>query len=130
MGKFMLMALLAAFSGSAMAQQWVKINSSAVEDLYVDLSSISRARDFIHMTSLTDYKAEQIRGSGVRYLSAKMQGQYNCKNGMTRAVSIRLHMQNMGNGFSIEGAVPPHTWKAKLPLTPEENFWRFACARG
>jgi hypothetical protein len=131
MRKFRLMIsiiMLAALSGSAMAE-WVRISGNAIEDNYVDPVTMRHSGDIVLLWVLIDYRAEQIRNSGFRFLSSKTQYEFNCKGTRARIVSTRLHSANMANGFSVDATQFSLSWTPVAPGSADHAFWKFACGK-
>lgn len=128
MRKFLLMIMLAAVSGGAMAE-WVRITGNAMEDDYVDPITMRRTRDAVQLWVLMDFKVEQVRNSGFRFMSSKSQYEFNCKDMQARIIGARLHSANMAGGFSVDATPISFPWKPIAPGSADHVFWKFACGK-
>lgn len=126
-----LMILLLALSGGA-AADWIKIGTglgSGGFDIYADSTTAVRARDTAKMWSLSNFKIEQTRSSGFRFLSSKSYDEYDCKIGRLRVLSLVTYSGNMASGVSMDTGIAARDWKPITPGSVEDTSWKLACAR-
>ncbi|MFA7281956.1 MAG: surface-adhesin E family protein [Sterolibacterium sp.] len=132
MRKIIVMLLLVALDGSAMAE-WTKVteekDGSAV--YYSDTSSIQNSSGgLITIWELNDFKDQDDNGSK----STKIQAEYNCVNEQFRVHSVTVYSQNMGRGEVIAALSPSDT--KYQPISPDSAesavayaMLKFACGK-
>lgn len=132
MRKIILMLLLVALNGSAMAE-WTKVteekDSSAI--YYADSSSIQKSADgLITIWELNDLKEQDEIGSR----STKIQAEYDCAHEQFRVLSVIVYSQNMGNGEVIVTFSPLDTPHQPVPPDSADSaatytMLKFACGK-
>lgn len=132
MRKIILMLLLVALNGSAMAE-WTKVteekDGSAI--YYADASSIQKSADgLITIWELNDLKEQDENGSR----STKIQAEYDCVHEQFRALLVIVYSQNMGNGKVILTFSPFDTEYQPIPPDSAESaatykMLKFACGK-
>jgi len=127
MRKAILMMLLAVASHSAMAD-WINVGSNENTTLYVNPADIKRAGNMATMWTMTDYKTAQ-KDMGEKYLSAKDQNEYDCKEIKTRRRASSQHSENMGKGKVVYSDSYTTRWKPVPPDSGIEILWKFACIK-
>lgn len=127
MRKVILMMLLAVWSISA-AAEWVKFATPEDYTVYFDNASIRKAGDRVKVWELFNYKTQQ-RGIGSdRYMSAKLQYEYDCKADQYRVLYTSLHSGNMGGGKVLDtGSDFVGEWAPIAPGTLPDAFWKLSC---
>ena len=129
MRKLILMMLLAAASGSAIAE-WFKIDESKIipQTTYVEPGSIARSGNKAKMWVLYDYK-ETKTVEQYEYKSMKVYAEYDCKEAQSRIISYLLHEENMGKGkvISSSGEAIPSNWVPVPPKSIDEFLMQAAC---
>ncbi len=130
MRAIILVGLLAVVSGNASAD-WVKLGADLVGgfDIYVDPTTATRAKDIAHVWTLSDFKTEQSRSSGFRYLSAKSKYDFDCKLGRSRVTSQVTYSGNMASGISVDAGIASREWKPVMPGGVEDTSMKLACGR-
>ena len=98
MNKLLLTLTLALLSTNAMAT-WTRVGRSdelggGGVTVYVDYDTIQKSGNKVKMWTLKDYKAEQETG-GVKYLSFKIQKEFNCDDGQNRYLTHLVFSGNM-----------------------------------
>lgn len=127
MRKIFLMMLLAVASNSAMAE-WVSVGSNELTAIYVDQSTVKRAGNMATMWHMTDFKTPQ-QDMGEKYLSAKDQNEYDCKEMKSRRRASSQHSKNMGGGKVVYSDTYTSKWKPVPPDSGLEILWKFACLK-
>lgn len=127
MRKSFLMMLLAVASNSAMAE-WVSVGSNELTTIYVDQSTVKRAGNMATMWHMTDFKTPQ-QDMGEKYLSAKDQNEYDCKEMKSRRRASSQHSKNMGGGKVVYSDTYTSKWKPVPPDSGLEILWKFACLK-
>ena len=128
MHKAILIWLLAAASGNAMAE-WVKVFSDDTATIYSSISTMQRDGHAVKMQNLSDYRAAQKAKNGVAFLSAIEPGEYDCKSGRMRALSLSLYSENMGGGKMVYGESLPEVWIPADTDSVDHILWKFACGK-
>jgi hypothetical protein len=126
--KVIFMLLLAILSGSA-AAAWVAVGGNDVSNTYVDPATILKAGDKVKMWHLVDFNAPQAKPSGKRYMSEKLQYEYDCKEPRARMRSFLSHSGNMGGGVMVEGDWHPRMWEPIPPGSVIDYLRKFACGK-
>ena len=124
----LLMLLLAVWSSSA-AAAWVAIGGNDVSNTYADPATIRKAGDKVKMRHLVDFNSVQLKASGRRYLSEKLQYEYDCKQEQARMLNFSSHSGNMGAGAMVEGEFRPGKWEPLPPGSLVAYLRKFACAK-
>lgn len=127
MQKVILMLLLSVASNSAMAE-WKEVGSNESTAIYVDPASVKRAGNMATMWHLTDFKTPQ-KDMGEKYLSAKDQNEYDCKEMKSRRRAASQHSENMGKGKLVYSDSYTTRWKPVPPDSGVEILWKFACVK-
>jgi hypothetical protein len=128
MRKFIVLMLLAMVSSSA-AAEWRKIGKSADDgfDYYADPATVSKKGNIVKMWVIYDYKAPQAV-YGHRYLSSKLQIDYDCKGNRLRILHSTLHSDNMGKGNAVTSVnTPAPEWEFISSGNGDEVLRKFAC---
>ncbi len=89
MKKLLVAVMLALVSTGAMAE-WTAVSEDEELTHYVDLATIRKSGDKVKMWLLKDYKTVQEGAAGEKYLSAKVQGGYDCKEEQWRLLAVTL----------------------------------------
>lgn len=125
MRNFTLMLLLTVVSNSAMAE-WVDVGSNENITIYVDPATVKRSGHLAKMWQLSDFKTSQ-KDMGEKYLSAKDQNEYDCKEVKWRRRASSQHSGNMGGGKVVYKDSFTTRWKPVPPDSGTEIMWKFAC---
>ena len=128
MRKIILMMLLAVVSSSA-AAEWVAVGVNESGTIYADSSTIAKAGDKVRMWHLVDFNSVQVKVTGRRYMSEKLQYEYDCKEEKARMLSFLSHTGNMGGGAMVEGDWHPQKWEPVPQGSIIENLRKFACGK-
>jgi hypothetical protein len=130
MRRIILMALLAVFSSSAMAE-WVKVGYSKSDGgmtIYVNPSSMRRSGDTKKIWVQTDYQTLQ-EVEGKQFWSAKIYSEINCDKTSERALNYSWHSEHMGGGKTVYANSTPADWDAISPDSIAEPVFDYACLR-
>ena len=128
MRKAILLMILAIVSSSA-AAEWVAVGGNDLSTTYVDPATILKVGDKVKMWHLVDFNAVQVKPTGKRYMSEKLQYEYDCKEERARMLTFLSHSGNMGGGVMVEGDWHPQKW-APLPPGGLVGYLRkFACGK-
>jgi len=127
MHKVILMLLLAVASNSATAE-WVVVGSNKNTAIYADPATVQRTGNMATMWHLTDFRTDQ-KDMGEKYLSAKDQNEYDCKEAKSRRRASSQHSDNMGKGKVVYSDSFTTRWKPVPPDSGIEILWKFACVK-
>jgi len=129
MRKPILMMLLAVVSSSA-AAGWGVVGKNDGGTAYADPATIRKAGNIVTMWTLLDFKTANVEAeSGNRYMSAKSQNEYDCKEKRTRRLVVSYHSGNMGDGRAVHSNSESGKW---VPVPPDSGFellWKSACGK-
>jgi hypothetical protein len=103
MNKSIICILLTIFSTGVMAE-WVLVGKSNTGNAYVDLATIRKAGNKITIWSLDDHPAIQQIPSAGKYLSARIQYDFDCENKTKKVIALVLYSANMGGGKVVFNA--------------------------
>jgi hypothetical protein len=128
MRKAILMMLLALVSSSA-AAEWVAVGGNEVSNTYVDPVTVLKTGDKVKMWHLVDFNTVQVKATGKRYMSEKLQYQYDCKEERARMLNFLSHSGNMGGGVMVEGDWHPQKWEPLAPGSAVDYLRKIACEK-
>ena len=122
-----LIALLLLSSGPASAD-WVATvqNDQAGVTIYVDSDTLRHKGDRVTRWELIDYKTMQTM-SGLSYLSATVQREYDCAGDLHRTLALTKLSGNMGAGTVILTNSDEQKWEPVDPGSIGKRLWKFAC---
>lgn len=133
MKKLLVAIFLFLTSNSVVVAEWTpvgvrfaNITEFKSDRIYADYATIRKAGSMVKMWSLTDYTDER-KGIGHKYLSSKVQGEYDCKEEQYRILYITRHSGNMGRGEAINSIVGPSQWEPVAPESIAKMLWEVAC---
>ena len=128
MRKIFLLALLAVFSSSAVAD-WVSVGNAGGEmTTYVSPATILREGDRVKISYMHDYKTVQ-ESAGERYQSATFQAEFDCKETKSRILSYWWYAKNKGLGDVVYADSSPTNWSTVFPDTEAEAILKYACEK-
>jgi hypothetical protein len=84
--------------------------------------------DKLKMWRMYDYKTIQ-EASGYKFISAKFQDEYDCKEGQTRFLVNTTFSGNMGVGEVIFTNADAGKWQPVMSGSIDEAMWKFACRK-
>jgi len=132
MRKAILMMLLAVVSSSAIASDWVFIDSAGDKGTsfieYADNDSIRRNGAIVKIWVMADDKYTE-KTQGKKYRSIKSQWEIDCKSEQMHVVFTTFFSGNMGNG---EPVLTDTKFTELRPVSPDsvgESLFRFACGK-
>ena len=84
--------------------------------------------DKLKMWKIYDYKTTQ-EASGYKFISAKFQDEYDCKEGQIRFLVNTTFSGNMSVGEAIFTNADAGKWRPVMPGSIDEAMWKFACRK-
>ena len=96
--------------------------------LYADLATIQNKDSVARMGSLVDFESEQ-ETQGVRFLSSKLNKEYDCKKEQWRIFSSSVFSKNMGGGQIVQSDNDPDEWKPVEHGSLAKTEWEIACGK-
>ena len=84
--------------------------------------------DKFKMWKIYDYKTTQ-EASGYKFMSAKFQNEYDCKDEKIRLLVNTTFSGNMGVGEVIFTSTDAGKWQPIRPGSTDEAMWKFACRK-
>ena len=128
MKKLLITLILAVVSSSAMAE-WVFVGEDAHRtiNIYVDYNTIRKTGNMVKMWSLYDYKTVMSL-AGYKYLSQKLQNEYDCQEEKSRIIVNIYYDRNMGGrAISPLSRYTPDVWVSVPPGSVNEHILKIAC---
>ena len=117
-----LLALLM-LAGSSHAA-WVEMGQTDEGTFYIDPATILQAGSSREVWELTDLK-ERDEGSE---LSRRSRVAYDCKQGLTRVLSLETYLEPMASGRAIVSVEREGLWKEVPARTAYETGFKAVCA--
>ena len=129
LGLWLLITLLVLSSGPAFAE-WASLfrNDDTGETIYVDKDTIRHKEDVVTWWELEDFKTVQTVG-GIRFLSAKLQWEFECAEERMRMLALTEFSGNMGKGDVVLNESPDQIWRPVEPDSFGFKLWKAACAK-
>ncbi len=125
-----LVILLAIVNGHAVAE-WVKVGDDARTIAYADLGTIRKIGNIVRMWQMVDYKmssdTQATRGKDIK--SVKLHAEYNCDEGLVRALYASYYPENMGRGMANWTMPEPAMWEPVPSGGISENLWKLPCGK-
>jgi len=111
--------------------KWTVLSENDGYTHYVDPTTIRKAGNKVTMWDLVDYKKIMvIEERGIKYLSAKRQYEYDCKEELMRGLAISFFSKSMGAGQDVlPSFTSPTEWMAIEPGSIGEVNWKIACGK-
>ncbi len=114
--------------------EWIMVGENKILGLtaYADPDTETAPRnakkngDKLKMWKIYDYKTTQ-EASGYKFMSAKFQNEYDCKEEKTRLLANATFSGNMGVGEVIFTSTDVGQWQSVRPGSTDEAMWKFAC---
>lgn len=126
MRETILSLLLAAVSGTAWAQQWVRVSTDTNDNVfYVDTSTIKKSGHVRRFWELVDLPKPDKDGD----LSYRTLKEVDCKEERDRILQGDAFRGQMGDGAISGSANRPGEWEYAAPGTPAESIMKFVCSR-
>ena len=123
-----LMASLTMASMSALAE-WFRASGNDRVTAYADSTSLRQKGNIVRMTSLFDFKVENLLEDGTSYQSVVRETEFNCKDHVQHMVGFSLYSGNMGKGRVLDKGGDPQDWKPVSPSGIASSMYKFACSR-
>ncbi len=127
MKKAMLMALLAAISGSVFAD-WVVVDETSLGKTYVNPGTISKSGDLVKLWELIDFKKAQ-EYSGESFFSFTSEVQYDCARKSFQTLKTAGISGHMATGSLVASGSGSRQWQPVAGGTSAERSWRFVCGK-
>ena len=125
--KRLTLLLLMKVSTNVMAE-WMLIgeNNAGEFMIYVDTAALIKKEDKVKIWYLNDFKRTQVYERD-RYLSEKVQKEYDCGERQFRMLAVLWLLGNMGNGRSVWWGYKIHQWMPVSPASIDEALFKVAC---
>lgn len=123
-----LMSLMTMASMSALAE-WFRVSGNEKVSAYADTTSLRQKGNIVRMTSLFDFKVENLLEDGTSYQSVIRETEFNCRDHVQHMVGFSLYTGNMGKGRLLDKGADPQDWKPVSPSGIANAMYRFACSR-
>src|SRR5262245_44720851 len=111
--------------------EWVEVASSNdgfMAYMYPDTVRVNGS--LVRMWTMYDFhKPRQDRLSSRKYLSTKMQEEFDCKEQQSRILAFTDYEENMGKGKVLNTYAGSYSWSPIAPDTIGEVMWRVACGK-
>lgn len=103
---------------------WVEMGKTNEGTFYVDPAAILQAGSSRLVWELTDLKERDEGGE----LSRRSRVAYDCKQGLTRVLSLETYREPMATGKNIVSVEREGLWKEVPVSTAYETAFKFICA--
>ena len=103
---------------------WVEMGQTDEGTFYIDPATILRTGSSREVWELTDLK-QRDEGSE---LSRRSRVAYDCKNGLTRVLSLETYLEPMATGKTIVSVEREGLWKEVPVSTAYETSFKTVCA--
>ena len=110
--------------------EWDKVFAAGSNsfDVYLNPDTIRKSSNNVKMWVLYDNK--WARGNaGKKYMSTKLQNEYNCKEERIRTIYQIHYSENMGSGEVVFTFKKPNEWTPITPDSVDEGVWKIACGK-
>ena len=129
---FWLLSTLLVLSSGPVYGGWVPVNKNneltGSMDVYVDPNTIRRKGSLVTMWQLIDFKTMQGgKSDPTKFLSRKIQKQFDCAGARTQLLRITDFLGNMGTGKPAEANVEKGNWVQVDPNSINQALWEVAC---
>jgi hypothetical protein len=113
--------------------KWTTIGTGDVQSVsyYLDFQSISKRGQKVTVWELLDFEAPQKVGeTGEKYLSSKLQIEFDCDLRKSRILSLYLYAGMMGSKDVVYSkSYPSSSWEPVPPDSVEKELWNSACVK-
>lgn len=123
-----LMALMTSASNSALAE-WFRVSGNDKVTAYADTTSLRQKGNIVRMTSMFDFKVENLLVDGTSYQSVVRETEFNCRDHVQHMVGFSLYTGNMGKGRVLDKGGDAQDWKPVSPSGMANSMYKFACSR-
>ena len=115
--------------------EWTPVTRTSAFIEYSDKSSKIRSGDMVRIWSMNNYILPQPTSSGKKYLSKKIQNEFDCTNQRYRLLSLIFYSLNLGYGDVVSmydsvtnsSLTSVFSWKPLAPGTTGSELMIFAC---
>lgn len=120
---------LALTACGAMAD-WIKVSEApdGKVSYYVDPATMRKMGALMQVVTLTDYQQPQVISDTQRFLSVKMQDEFNCAQRSGRHLTLVALAGNMGSGPVVATEASPAPERSIVPDTADEDMLKHVCA--
>lgn len=127
--RFVLGVWLALTACGAMAD-WIKVSEApdGKVSYYVDPATMRKMGALMQVVTLTDYQQPQVISDTQRFLSVKMQDEFNCAKRSGRHLTLVALAGNMGSGPVVATEASPAPERGIVPDTADEDMFKHVCA--
>ncbi|TKS60262.1 MAG: hypothetical protein EWM72_01487 [Nitrospira sp.] len=130
LGFWLLITLLVLGRGPVYAE-WVAVKKNyqvlGLQTVYVDPDTIRREGNLVTLWQLIDFKTVQGGMGPDRFLSMKIQQQFDCAATRLRLLAVTEFSRHMGTGRPADGYVDKDTWLPVKPESMNQALWELAC---
>lgn len=121
--------LVLALSGGAAMADWIKVAEASEGKVshYIDPATLRRMGSLMQVVTLTDYQQAQAISETQRFMSVKMQDEFNCATRSGRHLSLVALAGNMGTGPVVASETRPAPERAITPGSADEDLWKHVC---
>jgi surface-adhesin protein E len=132
MTQLLLITVLMLSHGSVYAE-WVAVEKTyhapGLQTVYFDPDSIRREGNLSTLWQLTDFKTVQGGMGPDRFLSMKLQQQFDCAVKRLRLLAFTEFSGHMGTGKSAVGYVAEGNWVPIEAVSVNHALWEVACGK-
>lgn len=123
--------LLAAVASASACADWVKVGESMNGKVlhYLDPATIRKEGTVMRVVTLTDFVEPQVISDTQRFLSVKMQDEFDCATQTGRHLSLTALAGNMGSGPVVATEPGPADVRNVQLNTADEDLMKFVCTR-
>lgn len=131
MKKVLLAALMMWMAGvsSAALAEWVRVSGNEKVTAYADPTTVRRKGNIVRVTSLFDFKNENLLTDGSPYLSVVRETEFNCKDHVQHMVGYSIYSGNMGKGRMLDKGTDAQEWKPVSQSGMAVSMREYSCSR-
>lgn len=124
--KTILAALVSAIPLISFAQNWVKVTTSELDNVYIDTISLKKNGNNRRVWVLSDYKKKDKHGD----LSNKVLSEFDCVEDRVKNLDYTMFNGNMGNG-TVTTHIPSanSSWQFVSPGSVDDALLKFVCKK-
>lgn len=109
--------------------EWFRVSGNDKVTAYADTTSVRQKGNIVRVTSLFDFKVENLVEDGTPYLSVVRETEFNCKDRVQHMVGYTIYSGNMAKGRVLDKGSDPQDWKPVSPSGIANSMRNFACSR-
>ena len=111
--------------------EWVEVASSNDGFMaYIYPDTVRVDGSLVRIWTMYDFREpRQDRLSSRKYLSTKMQEEFDCNEAQSRILGFTDYEENMGKGKIVGTHAGSYSWSPIAPDTMGEVMWKVACAK-